>query len=50
MAGRSYVLPEDVKDNAVPVLAHRLALISGSHLEPEEYLRQLLDELPVPME
>ena len=50
MAGRSFVIPEDVKANAVPVLAHRLALITGSHLEPEEYIRQLLDELPVPLE
>lgn len=50
MAGRSFVIPEDVKANAVPVLSHRLALITGSHLEPEEYIRQLLDELPVPLE
>ena len=50
MEGRDFVLPEDVKDNAVPVLAHRLAVIPGSHLDPEAFLRQLLDELPVPVE
>ena len=50
MAGRSYVIPEDVKKNAVPVLAHRLAVVNGSHLEPEAFVRQLLNELPVPTE
>ena len=50
MEGRGFVIPEDVKSNAVPVLAHRLTVIAGSHLDPEEYLRQLLDELPVPLE
>ena len=50
MEGRSFVIPEDVKANAVAVLAHRLAMIPGSHLDPEAFLRQLLDELPVPVE
>lgn len=50
MEGRSYVIPEDVKANAVPVLAHRLAVVAGSHLDPEEYVWQLLEELPVPVE
>lgn len=50
MAGRSYVIPEDIKENAVPVLAHRLAVITGSHLEPDEYIRQLLEDMPVPVE
>ena len=50
MEGRGYVIPEDIKENAVPVLAHRLAVITGSHLEPEEYIRQLLEDMPVPVE
>ena len=50
MEGRSYVIPEDVKCNAVPVLAHRLAVVTGSHLDADEFVRQLLDELPVPVE
>ena len=50
MEGRSYAIPEDVKANAVPILSHRLAMIPGSHLEPEKYVRQLLEELPVPVE
>ena len=50
MEGRSYVIPEDVKENVVPVLAHRLTVVTGSHLSPEAYLRQVLDEIPVPLE
>ena len=50
MEGRRYVIPEDLKDNAVPVLAHRLAVSPGSHLNPEQFVRQLLEELPVPLE
>ena len=50
MEGRSYAIPEDVKCNAVPVLAHRLAVVTGSHLDADEFVRQLLDELPVPVE
>ena len=48
--GRDYVIPEDVKNNAVEVLAHRLTMTAGSHLSPENYIRQLLDEIPVPVE
>ncbi|MBR4157751.1 MAG: MoxR family ATPase [Oscillospiraceae bacterium] len=50
MEGRDYVIPEDVKNNAVEVLAHRLTMTAGSHLSPENYIRQLLDEIPVPVE
>ncbi len=35
LAGRDYVIPEDVKDVAVPALAHRLSL------KPEMWLRQV---------
>jgi len=34
LAGRDYVIPEDVKDVAVPALAHRITL------KPEMWLRQ----------
>ena len=50
MEGRSYVIPEDVKVNAAPVLAHRLAVITGSHLSQNEFIKQLLEDLPVPVE
>jgi MoxR-like ATPase len=35
MAGRDYVVPEDVKDVAIPALAHRITL------RPEMWLRQV---------
>jgi MoxR-like ATPase len=38
LAGRDYVLPEDVKDVAVPALAHRLAL------RPEMWVRRITGE------
>ena len=50
MEGRDFVIPEDVKSNAVPVLAHRLAIVTGKHLEPETFVRNLLDDLPAPVE
>jgi MoxR-like ATPase len=50
MEGRDFVIPEDIKNNAVPVLAHRLAVVTGKHLEPETFVRNLLDDLPAPVE
>lgn len=50
MEGRSYVIPEDVKKLAVPVLAHRISTLSRKHLSSSAYLEGLLDELPVPLE
>jgi MoxR-like ATPase len=51
--GRDYVIPDDVKALVVPVLAHRLivspdAVMSGH--SAESLLRQLLDEVPVPVQ
>ena len=50
MDGRDYVLPEDVKEITVPVLAHRISVVASSHLDAADLLTGLLDELPVPME
>ncbi len=50
LAGRDYVIPEDVKKEAPAVLPHRLTLITGSHLSAEQLVRNLLDEVPVPLE
>ena len=49
--GREYVLPDDIKTLAVPVLAHRLILNTSEQLRGQsvvELLESLLDELPVP--
>lgn len=53
--GRTYVLPDDIKHLAVPVLSHRLILKDAERLRgetPERFVEQILDEtpLPVPME
>lgn len=48
--GRSYVIPEDVQDMAVPVLAHRIAGGLGTRADSEDYIRKLLSEIQVPME
>ncbi len=50
MEGRDYVIPEDVKREAPAVLSHRIATVSRSHLDAAEYIRGLLEELPVPLE
>ena len=49
--GRSYVIPDDVKELAVPVLAHRIILrgISYQH-NSETFIRELLDWVPAPTE
>ena len=48
LEGRDFVLPEDVKREAVPVLAHRITAGAGS--DTEQYLERILKELPVPLE
>ncbi len=51
--GRDYVLPDDVKQLAPAVLGHRIMLSSQSRLrgrDAESLVRDLLDELPVPVE
>ncbi|MCF4120843.1 MoxR family ATPase [Antribacter sp. KLBMP9083] len=51
LEGRDYVVPEDVKRVAVPVLAHRLTLTPtawASALRPETIVRDLLSTVPTP--
>lgn len=49
--GRDYVIPDDVKALAVPVLAHRVILRGISYqLTSEDFIRELLEHLPVPTE
>ena len=50
MEGRDYVIPEDVKREALPVLGHRVVSGSGSHADAEAVLTKLLDSLNVPLE
>ena len=49
-SGRAYVLPDDVKVLARPVLLHRLLLSTESELDGvslADVLTRLLDEVPV---
>ncbi len=48
--GRNYVIPEDIKAEAVPVLAHRIAVSSESHKNPVRIVERILTETKVPLE
>jgi len=53
MRGRSYILPDDIKYVAAPVLAHRLILKTEARLKghtTEEIIREIISRLPVPVE
>ncbi len=50
-AGRSYVVPDDVKAVAEPVLGHRIRLSPDAQLQgltPSAALRDIFDSVPVP--
>ena len=50
LEGRDYVMPEDVKQLAVPVGAHRLITAADQDgLDKEQLLRSILKEIPVPL-
>jgi MoxR-like ATPase len=49
--GRAFVVPEDVKTQGVPVLAHRLGLETKARytgVSKEDIVREILDAVPVP--
>ena len=52
LAGRDYVVPDDIKDLAVPVLAHRVgvrgSMREGRREQARAVVRQILAEIPVP--
>lgn len=51
--GRDYVLPDDIKECAIPVLAHRLVLGGlslGAEFQAETLMQQILDTAAVPTE
>ena len=53
IAGRDYVLPDDVKTAAVPVLAHRLVFQNSLFRQKDmgqARIAELLETLPVPSE
>lgn len=51
LQGRDYVLPDDVKQVAVPALAHRLILspeLWAREVRPEKVVEEVLGRVPVP--
>jgi MoxR-like ATPase len=49
--GREYVIPDDIKNLAVPVLAHRVLLSPEAQMRgssAEEVLESLLNQVPIP--
>ena len=51
LRGREYVLPDDIKALAVPVLSHRLILKEQERLRgetPEHFLEEIIKQIPVP--
>jgi MoxR-like ATPase len=52
LAGRDYVLPDDVKAFAVPALVHRLILDPGLWMRPQvatEIIEAIVQRVPVPV-
>ena len=51
MSGRSFVIPEDIKDVCLPVLAHRIILAPEREMEgvtPAQIVKQIVDGIEVP--
>lgn len=49
--GRDYVIPDDIKKIAEPILSHRLILAPGAHLQnlnEDSILKEILNNVPVP--
>jgi MoxR-like ATPase len=53
LRGRGYVIPDDIKHLAGPVVAHRLVLTQQARLKGQragDILARILDQVPVPVE
>ena len=52
VAERDYVIPDDIKETAIPVLAHRMvcrgALREGHRQRASQILRMVMDGIAVP--
>jgi MoxR-like ATPase len=51
LQGRDFVIPDDVKALALPVLRHRLTLSPSAEIEglsPDRILREIVDQTPAP--
>ena len=50
LSGRSYVIPEDVREMAAPVLAHRISGGISSAADGERFINRILTQVQVPLE
>jgi len=53
ISGRSYVLPDDIKEVAIPTLAHRLMMTSSAKLKlnaSADVIDEIVTKVPVPTE
>ena len=53
LQGRSYVIPDDVKEVAVPVLSHRIQLKAQNRAEvwgQVQVIEEALSSVPVPVQ
>ncbi len=53
VSGRDFVIPEDVKQLAAPVLSHRIVMkdrraVRGEHSPEVKFINRILSEIPVP--
>jgi MoxR-like ATPase len=51
MGGRDFIVPDDIKEMALPVLRHRVILRPEAELEgltSDRVLSQILEGIPVP--
>jgi MoxR-like ATPase len=51
LQGRDFVIPDDIKTLALPVLRHRLVLSPGAEIEglgADRVLREILDQVAAP--
>ena len=50
LEGRSFVTPEDIKKEALPVLAHRLISEAATYHDKKAQIEELTESIPVPTE
>ena len=50
VSGRDFVIPEDIKTEAMFVLPHRIILAGRSHLDADGFLRRALEDVAVPLD
>ena len=48
--GRDFVIPEDIKAEAVTVLPHRIVMAGRSHLDAVGFIRRVLEDVAVPLD